>query len=84
MAETLANALQGLKFARTLKLKLSKFSGPPIKSGDCTLEEWVEELDFYARQLKLTAAEKLDAAISHLGGVAKDEVSCSPSEERYT
>ena len=37
IAETLANALQNLKFARAPKVKLSKFTGPPQKAGDPTL-----------------------------------------------
>ena len=84
LAETLANAFQGLKFARTPKLKLSRFNGSPAKPGDCSLDQWLEEFDFYSRQLELTEAEQLEAALDHLGGVAKDEIACCPLAERDT
>lgn len=80
LAETLAT-FQGFKFARAPKLKLSKFKGTPVKPGDCTLNEWLEELDFYCRQLELSEQEQVNAAIDHLGGVAKDEISCYPLDE---
>lgn len=82
LAETLATAFQGLKFTRAPKLKLSKFLGPPVKSGDLTLGEWADELDSYCRQLELTKEEKVGVALDHLGGVAKEEVLCSPPEDR--
>ena len=78
---TLATALQWLKFARTPKLKLSKFNGPPLKAGDSTLTDWLEELDLYCRQRELTDHEKVDVAIGHLGLVAKEEIVCCPPEE---
>ena len=81
VAQTLATAFQGLKFARTPKLKLSKFNGPPLKAGDSTLTDWLEELDFYCRQLELADHEKVDVAIDDLGGAAKDEIVCCPPEE---
>ena len=84
LAETLATAFQGLKFTRAPKLKLSKFLGPPVKSGDLTLGEWAEELDSYCRQLELTKDEKVGVALDHLGGVAREEVLCSPPEDRDT
>ena len=84
LADTLAKAFQSLKFTRAPKLKLSKLYGPPERSGDITLHEWVEELDSYCRQLELGAEEQLGVAIDHLGGVAKDEVLCTPVKERDT
>ena len=84
LAETLAKAFQGLKFTRAPKLKLSKFTGPPARPGDPTLGEWVEELDSYCRQLDLTREERIGVALDHLGGVAKEEILCSPPEDRDT
>ena len=84
LAETLA-AFQGFKFARAPKLKLSKLNGTsPVKPGDCTLNAWLEELEFYCRQLELSEQDQISAALDHLGGVAKDEISCCPPEEIET
>ena len=84
LAETLANAFQNMKLTRAPKAKLSKFCGPPKKPGDVTFNEWLEELDLYARQLGLGEDETVGAAIDHLGGDARDEVLCSPPRERDT
>ena len=82
LAETLANAFKGLKYQRASSVRLSKFSGRPKKSGEPTLNEWLDDLDTYSRQLGLSDDEKLSVAIDHLGGDAKEEVRCCPRDER--
>ena len=46
------------------------------------LKEWVDDLDSYSRQLGLSKEEKVNVAIDHLGGVAKEEILCCPKEEK--
>ena len=82
LAETLAGALQNLQFKRTPTVKLSRFCGHPGKPGDPNLNEWLSNIDTYARQLGLSEKEKVDVAIDHLGGPAREEVLCCPGEER--
>ena len=82
LAQTLAGAFQNLRYQRSSTVKLSKFYGCPKKSGDPTLKEWVEDLNSYARQLGLSGEEKVDVAIDHLGGVAKEEILCCPKAEK--
>ncbi len=84
IAESLANALGNLKLGRTPKVSLVKFLGPPRKTGDLTINAWLQEFDCYSRQLGLENGDKIAAFIDHLGGVAKEEVLCAPEEERDT
>lgn len=84
IAQSLANALGNVKLARTPKVSLVKFMGPPRKTGDLTINEWLEEFDSYSRQLGLENGDKIAAFYDHLGGVAKEEVLCAPEDERDT
>ena len=81
LAETLAGALQNLKYQRAPAVKLTKFYGPPRKTGGPTLVEWLDDLDTYCRQLGLKGDEKVSALLDHLGGVAKEEILCCPSQD---
>ena len=40
-------------------------------------------MDSYSRQLGLSKEEKVNVAIDHLGGVAKEEILCCPKEEKW-
>ena len=82
LAETLANALQGLRYQRVPTAKLSRFYGQPRGAGEPTLGEWLEEVQAYCRQLGLNNAERVAAALDHLAGVAREEIYCSPPDTR--
>ena len=84
IAQTLAGALQNLKYQRAPSVKLRKFRGPPLTQGDPTLREWLRDLDVYIRQLGLTESEAVDVALDHLGGEARGEVLCCPAGERVS
>ena len=78
----IAGAFKNLRFQRSTPVKFGKFSGRPKKSGDQTLKEWLDDLDTYTRQLDLSADEKLNVAIDHLAGEAKEEIRCCPQEDK--
>lgn len=82
LAETLAGAFQNLKYQRVSSIKLCKFLGHPKKPGDQTITEWLADLNTYTRQVGLDDEEKLSTALDFLGGVAKEEVLCTPTEDR--
>ena len=82
LADVLTQVFQNLKFQKTPVARLSKFFGRPKKQGDPTLDEWVEELEAYCRQLGIEGRDKVATALDHLGGVAKEEVACSPPADR--
>ena len=82
LAETLAGALQNLQLKRTPTVKLTRFCGHPGKPGDPNLTDWLNDIETYARQLGLSEKEKVDVAIDHLGGPAREEVLCCPKGER--
>ena len=82
LANTLAGAFQNLRYQRVTTVRISKFCGPPKRSGDQTLGEWLTDVDAYARQVDLSHAEKLSTALDFLGGNAKEEVLCTPSDDR--
>ena len=84
LAATLAGALQNIKIARSPKISVPKFCGPPKKPGDLTVNEWLDEFDAYSRQLGLNDEEKVCDIIDHLSGVAKEEIMCAPVGERNT
>lgn len=71
LGETLTTAFQNLRLTRAPKAKLSKFCGPPKKSGDMTLVEWIEEFDMYARQLGLNEQEQVGRPLTIWGALLK-------------
>ncbi|XP_038062591.1 uncharacterized protein LOC119733083 [Patiria miniata] len=73
LAETLANAFSNLRYQRAPTVKLAKFCGPPRKSGDPSLKEWLDDLETYAKQLSLNDEQKVAAAMDHLTGAAREE-----------
>ena len=82
VAETFAGAFKNMKYQRASTVKLSKFSGRPKQSGDPTFKEWSDDINTYARQLDISKEEKLNVAIDHLGGDAKEEIRCCHVEEK--
>lgn len=82
LADTLTGAFQKLQFHRAPTVKLSKFNGNPKRPGELTLGEWVDELETYCRQLDLDEPNRVAVLLDYLGGVARDEVFCSPPENR--
>ena len=82
LAETLAGAFQNLRYQRVSTIKLTKFCGSPTKVGDQTIKEWLSDLSTYVRQAGLRDVEKLSTALDFLGGVAKEEVLCTPIHDR--
>ena len=84
LADTLAGALQGLQIKRAPSVKLAKFCGRPGLPGEQTLLEWLNDLDAYTRQLGIPEHEKVEVALDHLGGPAKDEIKCCPPGDRDT
>ena len=84
LADTLAGALQGLQIKRAPSVRLSKFCGRPVSSGEQTLSEWINDLETYLRQMGIPEQEKVDVALDHLGGSAKEEIKCCPVEDRNT
>ena len=82
LAETLAGAFQNLRYQRVSTIKLTQFCGSPTKVGDQTIKEWLSDLSTYVRQAGLRDVEKLSTALDFLGGVAKEEVLCTPIHDR--
>ena len=59
-------------------IKLSRFSGRPVKAGDPTILEWIDEVDIYCQQCHIPEKDKAQVVYNHLGGLARDEVKCNP------
>ena len=73
---------QNLKYQRVSTIRLVKCCGHPSKPGDQTIHEWLSDIATYNRQAGLTDEEKLGIALDYLGGVAKEEILCSPRHDR--
>lgn len=59
-------------------IKLSRFHGRPVRAGDPTVIEWIDEVDIYCQQCHVPDGEKAQVVFNHLGGLARDEVKCNP------
>ena len=84
LAETLAGAFQNITVKRAPAIRLTKFCGQPNRSSDPTVAGWLSELEAYLRPQNLCEKERVEVALDHLGGSAREEVLCTPEEERDT
>ncbi|XP_072163177.1 uncharacterized protein [Diadema setosum] len=62
--------------------RLSKFRGPPYRSGEPSLTEWIEEFEEATGSLDLSEDRKARVLIDYLAGPAREEVMCLPETER--
>ena len=81
IAETSA-ALSGLRLGPTPSVRLSKFCGHPQKVGDLIVNEWLDEVEVYSRQMGLVDEARVNALVDYLGGAAKKEVLCASETTR--
>ena len=56
--------------------------GYPMRAGDPTLVEWLDQFDAYARQAEVSDVDRAAVIIDHLGGCAREEVLCHPDTVR--
>ena len=49
----LTEALKQNKATGQRPVKLERFKGKPVRAGDPTLTEWLEEVDVYCRQCRI-------------------------------
>ena len=67
-------ALQGCRLVCISPITLDSFRGFPGQS----LDEWLEEVDIYCKQLQISETQKVDVIVSHLDGQARQEIRCHP------
>ena len=60
----------------------AEFVGSPYKSGDLTIDEWLDEVDVFARQAGLGEHAHAAALLDLLGGRAREEMSCHSASTR--
>ena len=65
-------------------IRLNKFCGLSDRSSDPTVAGWLNELEAYLRPQNLSERERVEVALDHLGGSAREEVLCTPEGERDT
>ena len=81
-ADALTKALSGFRLGSTPSVRLSKFCGHPHKVGDLTVNEWLDEVEVYSRQMGLVDEARVNALVDHLGGAAKEDVLCASEATR--
>ena len=79
-AETIAKSLQAPR--EPSPARPGTFLGFPSKPGDPSLDEWLEQVEVYARQADLGEPVHARAMLDLLGGRAREEVLCHPKEIR--
>ena len=74
LVSELADALKQNNSTRERPIKLERFKGKPVRAGDPTLKEWLEEVDIYCRQCNIPEKGKAQVIVDHLAGPARIEV----------
>ena len=72
----LTEALQSCRLTTSRPPKLHKFRDRPIQPTDPSLDDWLEDVQFYCDQLQIQDNQIPSVIISHLEGPAKAEVKC--------
>ena len=80
LADTMARVMQAPRAPAAVRP--AKFVGSPYKSGDLTIDEWLDEVEVFARQAGLGEAAHAAALLDLLGGRAREEVLCHPASTR--
>ena len=69
-----SDALKQSSSTRERPIKLDRFKGKPVSSGDPTLKQWLDEVDIYCRQCNIPEKDKARVVVDHLAGSARIEV----------
>ena len=73
----LTEALKQSKVTGQRPVKLKQFKGKPVRAGDPTLTEWLEEIDVYCRQCWIPDTEKAQVIVNNLCRTARTEIKCN-------
>ena len=76
LVKGLTDALKQSRPTVQRPVKLSCFSGRPVKPGDPTVKEWLEEVEIYCQQCKIPGSEKAQIVLNHLKSTTRDEIKC--------
>ena len=75
---TLAGVLQQFRALPAPTINLAKFMGYPMRAGDPTLVELLDQFDAYAHQAGVHDTVRAVVLLDHLGRYAREEVLCHP------